>query len=798
MAGYGDVMTASAGLDVDRSVPGLGIATSRDRVIALLTEHLPECRTGMQILDARVVDVQYAPGSSARVLWKLHVRDPDTGRKRRQLAFVQALRRDEAAPPEPVDLVARYRLLRARKGMAREMPLRTPWLLVGPAHVLAHAFPLDPLLPSLIDVADPQAMKEALHRAWQPRRVRVRRVGIDTLSYTPGARAALRYEVLSEDKDTGLPEVRRLVGKIDARRLPTRLFAGHWALWRRSLGSVPMAPPAGYVAVARLSLQEFLTGARLSDLAGTGAFVGFLRETARTIARVHALRLPLLATRGLEKEMRTVDRWISVLTCLFPAHARRLESLAGRLGAELADRLRISGTVHGDFHLANILADEHGITLIDWDQIAHGDPMVDVGRILASLRVSSLRIRGTTDGLADVQEAFLRAYLYVTGDDERRARLFEAVALLASAAAPFRLQRDGWERGAELMLDEAERSLDLSLVPPRIAGTAPDVTREVPFEERADWALNRPYAQALLVPVVHRAYGSEIEVTECLPTLQEQRRDRFQVRWIVKGHRGKERWRGSLTGIGFPDDRGHGRMRRLEAAAAVLEDHPAALQLPRPLGRLAPLSMLVFAAQPGDTLAAMLDTPREMDALRRTADALAYFHTLAIDLRKERKTARTLRYVRRRLERLGLAGHPAAADARVLLDRLEPALMAVGERRAPVVLGLHPQHVRINRSGAAASLWVDVLCADPLVPVGELLADLTAAALERRRFPSAAERFRRAYANAAGCSEDELGAFEVLGLLSRAGRRGLQRAADPNVARMIGYATSVVPSYPFP
>lgn len=786
------MMITPSRLAADRTVPGLGIAMNRDALIDLLVEHLPDCRQGMQVLDARVVDVQYSPGSSAHVLWKLNVHDPHTRRTGRQLVVVTALRRHEAAPAEPVHLVDRYTALRARKGMAREMPLGTPWLYVRSADVLLHAFPLDPMLPTLIDVVDPQAMREALHRAWHPRQVRVRRVRVETLAYTPGARAALRFEVLSENKDTGLPEVRRLVGKIDAKRLPTRLFASHWALWRKTLGRVSIAPPAGYVAVARLSLQEFLTGTRLSDLAGTGTFVGFVRETARAIARVHALTLPLLATRGLDKEMSTIDRWSAVLTRLCPAHAGRLESIRRRMREELAARLRIDATVHGDFHLANVLADEHGVTLIDWDQMAHGDPMVDVGRVLASLRVSSLRLHGTIDGLADIQEGFLHTYLNATHEDERRARLYEAVALLVSAAAPFRLQREGWEEGAELMLDEVERTLELSLDRRRVRGTSTAIAREVPFDERPQWAMDPLYVQSLLVPIVHQAYGSDIEVTECVPKLREQSRDRLHVRWILKGHRGKERWRGALNGIGFPGDSGRGRLRRLEIADAVLADHAHALQLPRPLGHLAPLSMIVFAAPPGDALAALLDTDQENDALRRTAAALAYFHSLTIDLGKERETARARRSARRRVNRLAEAGHVDAPGARGLLDRLEPVLAAAGERRAATILGLHPQHLRINGSTVAASLFLDVLWADPLVTVGDLLAGLASVALERGRVPSAATRFRCAYADAAGCSEDELAAFEAFGLLARACRLGLKRPADRLVEQFTGYAISLL------
>jgi hypothetical protein len=56
---------------------------------------------------------------------------------------------------------------------------------------------------------------------------------------------------------------------------------------------------------------------------------------------------------------------------------------------------------------------------------ARRDPMVDVARVLASLRVSSLRVHGRLGGFVREEEGFLRSDLDVTAGDERRARWFE-------------------------------------------------------------------------------------------------------------------------------------------------------------------------------------------------------------------------------------------------------------------------------------------------------------------------------------------------------------------------------------
>jgi tRNA A-37 threonylcarbamoyl transferase component Bud32 len=716
----------SAGTKVlrDASIPGLHVALDTAALVEMLSRHLPECSNGMRLLDARVDDVQYTPGTGAHVLLKLRIRDPDTGRTGRQFVCVKALRADQPPPRPPRELLRQYEERRARRGVARETPLATGWIYLAEPHLVVHAFPLDARLATLTSVMDPIIMRNALHQAWRPRETRVRSVRPQVLSYTPEARAALRFEVLAEHRVTGTPEMRRLVGKLHVSREPARLFAGHWAVWRGT-GGYGVAPPVGYVSQLQLSLQEFMPGTRLSDLAGTGSFSGLARKAAHAIANVHGLVLPVLATRGIEKEMAVVDRWTGILASLRPAHAARLEALSRRLRREVSERMRISGTIHADFHMANILCDGPRVTVIDWDQAAHSDPMIDVGRVLASLRVSSLRVHGRLNGFADVEAAFLDAYLRRTNDDERRARLFEAVSLLIAAAGPFRLQRDGWEEGAELMLDEVERVLALSEAGPRFAGTPSDLKRQVPFEERTDWAMDRTYAQALLVPVLRGRLGDDIEVTECVPQLQARKPTQIHVRWNVKGYHGADRWRGRVEGVGFRDHSGRGLLRRLEIAGEALSQaHPGTLQLPRPLGHLEPLSLLVFQPPDGQPLGRLLGVSDERGALDRLARALARFHELRIDLGKEHETGRLVRSVERRVARRSHLDAATAADANELLNALLPRVAALGERRVPTIAGVNLGRTRVTDSGAGAALVDDVLLGEPLFAVGELVADL--------------------------------------------------------------------------
>jgi aminoglycoside phosphotransferase (APT) family kinase protein len=615
----------------------------------------------------------------------------------------------------------------------------------------------------------------------------VRRVKVETLAYTPEARAALRFEVLAENKDTGLPELRRLVGKVQMRKPPGRLFAGHWTVWRRTLGRAAIAPPVGYVSTAQLSLQEFLNGERLSDLAGTGVFDGFARQAARTLAVVHSSVLPLLAQRNAEKEGRAVRRWTEVLSRLRPHLAGRLEHLQARLLSEICARLRISGTVHADFHLANVLADLDGVTIIDWDQVAHGDPMVDVGRFLGSLRVCALRVAGDPRALADTGESFLETYLRQRPDDVRRARLFESAALLIAAASPFRLQREGWEEAAEAMVEEAEQLLEVSCRGPAVTRNTPRGRAQISGDERAAWSLDPAYSQALLVPLVRQAHGSDIEVTECHPSLVTHTGDLLHVRWIVKGYRGRERWRGSVEGIGLAGHTGTGLLRRLTALRAATSKE--CLQLPRPLGQLAPLSLVAMEPCRGRSLPELLDGDQAPPILERLGRSMAALASTQTSVDKLRRVDRDLRAVACRLERLAADGRPEAARIGALLEEVQRRLRSTEPCPVAALHRLQLADLVVGEDGIAARFVRDVVLAPAHAAVGSLLAQLAQLSVRRGgRLPRAARLLRAAYCEAAGAPVAEVAAFEALQLLRRGCRWSLDRPDDERATALLDQA----------
>ncbi len=760
--------------------PGLAAALDVDAVRHMLRKALPEFQDGIELRGCTVLDVRYRPGGPCWILYRLKLRD-ERGRSRRQLLSARLLQSGEAPEPAPPALLERYRSL-------EDKLLCTPTAVLAQVPMAVYAFPLDAALPGLFDAVDPAAMKRHLARMYAPRKARVRTVNVQPLGYTPQARAAFLYEVLAEDKRTGVPELRRLIGKTHAKKQAARLFADAWATWRAGGERIGLAPPVGYIAAAGLTLQEQVRGQRLGGLVTAPQFVKWVRRTARLLAHLHELSLPLATRRKAADEVQGVHRWAGVLTAIRPELAARVERLRDRLAAEIEARAHLSAPIHADFHHTNVLVDEDRVTIIDLDEMAFGDPMVDVGRFLASLRVPSRRAFGDIRGLESAGEAFLDVYLTQAGGDPKRARLFEAASLLIAAGSSFRIQRRNWEQEVALLVEEAERVLARALAGASAAAGNGAARPSLSTDEQSRWVADPIYMQAALDPHVRALYGAD--VTRCRV---RGRAEGQAPSYELRGWRGDEAWSTTLRGVRL-ESGGRSLAQALEALEAELEAVPDAPRLPRPVAYLRPLSLLVWELPDGTPLSQLLeqgDAGNMAEAAERLARALAAVHAAAVELEKERGLDDELRRLRKRHSALADGQPTFAAACAPLLVEIERRYASVASRRAPVLGTVHPHHVLCHDGRVGLGKIEEIALAHPFIDAGDFLARLTLLGLRRARLAGAldvADRFRRAYSVASEGEADGLPGFEAAALL-RLALTLVERESDVEIAqRLLGQA----------
>jgi aminoglycoside phosphotransferase (APT) family kinase protein len=116
------------------------------------------------------------------------------------------------------------------------------------------------------------------------------------------------------------------------------------------------------------------------------------RDAVRMLARLHALDVDAVGLGGLARRdgylHRQLARWSAQLAAGGVRPLPDLLAVAERLGEALPVQQRVT-LVHGDYRLDNLLidveADEGGsvVAVLDWELTTLGDPLADLGTLLA-------------------------------------------------------------------------------------------------------------------------------------------------------------------------------------------------------------------------------------------------------------------------------------------------------------------------------------------------------------------------------------------------------------------------------
>ncbi|MFQ5729343.1 MAG: phosphotransferase family protein, partial [Waddliaceae bacterium] len=356
---------------------------------------------------------------------------------------------------------------------------------------------------------------------------------------------------------------------------------------------IPMPKPIGFLLDPQWTLQEKVEGTRLGAMVNSESFGEIIKKTATLIARFHNLEIPLCNTRKLDQELRMINPRCEVLIHLFPDLKQRLESLRKKIIADLERRIDIRAPIHADFHHTTLLVDGTRVRLIDVDEMAFGDPCVDIGRFLSSLRIPSLRAFGSFEGLEPMRELFLETYLKNTPGNIQNIRLFESASLLTSAASVFRSQRPDWKNEVQMLLDDSERTFEKA----RERKTLPfsshcDRWKKLSLESRLKWALDKTYIHALLTPALFEKTRQTLVFCKNLGYKEEE--SVYQIIYKTITRKGREKTTKELELLLFKKRSGRSVYKHLLAVNEAARKKGLPTLQPDPIAYFTELGALVL------------------------------------------------------------------------------------------------------------------------------------------------------------------------------------------------------------
>ena len=315
-----------------------------------------------------------------------------------------------------------------------------------PAHLFR--YPDDPYLPGLSHAASAVEAHQLL-----PKYVNLHpeRLKVEVVRYRPTRRAVLRHR--AGWRRSGVGEVTLFVRVMSPDRVVPLLTAGELAehsgfILPRLLGSWPEGGVVWLAAIPGETVRQLIRE-------------GTPPEPELILGGLAPLwSAPANGGRPLEVKpaFNSSER---VLSSALPEGAgRELLSRALEELGPFAEAWRPSALAHNDFYDDQLILTPTGdIALVDFEEVGPGDPMMDVGMLLAHLRwMASFGI--STQACDAYRQRFRAAALVRFGWASQKLAQREAFALFRLCTNPIRKLRRHWPQAVETGLTLVMETLD--------------------------------------------------------------------------------------------------------------------------------------------------------------------------------------------------------------------------------------------------------------------------------------------------------------------------------------------------
>ncbi len=374
----------------DPVIRHLSLALDSDKMRCVLQEKLfpqRDCR----IVSCGIQRVKYKPGKNCLVCYKLQLTAAsESGAKQLLL---------NARYYEPGGSASRF--IKASKGELPDSGIVPPLIHLPELDCVIWVFPCDRKLNALPIIQD----QDALHREILSHLIayhwgehwRYSLLQPEIVHYLPEHTCCVRVRLLLSHGMTGEIRHSMLYGKTYYNDQGRRTLDSMTQLWRspaRQQGRLAVPQPIAYLRHWHLLWQHGVVGTPLSDrLQANQANGAVIANAAAQVATLHQTPVTNLEDASENGDpIVQLQRLLTLVILTRSGMARPLEQLIRLLiQAQPAQDARPTATLHGDLHFKNILAGEDGqVFLIDLDNLYRGDPLADLGSLIAALLNLSL------------------------------------------------------------------------------------------------------------------------------------------------------------------------------------------------------------------------------------------------------------------------------------------------------------------------------------------------------------------------------------------------------------------------
>ena len=396
-------------MQIDSQCPHLSTALQPSLMLELLQRALldPLDHEGQRLrMDACIVgEKRYKPGKSFVLSYRLHVHDAQTGAKHEQVVSARLCRPDEG-------------LAEFHRASSRQL-VHTPGVralaYIPEIEMVVWSFPNDRKLSHLPKLLDVEHLKTCL-----PEKLRALGAGesheIDTITpeilhYLPERSCMIRYRLSLKDRSTGDNGALTIYGKTSRDEDGAEVYS----IMRQLSAQIPgSAIPLGYDQKLRTVWQSHIPGEPfLWETLEESQIQEIFREIARSVAKFHSCAVLTDRRFDLTDIEESLIDTIAAARQAYPDVEGRIASLVSALLAQrrsMGWSETLTTPIHRDLKMRNFLIDGEHIALIDMDCVCLGDPLSDLGSLIANFYLNGIRASCHQDRIREAVDVFCRTY----------------------------------------------------------------------------------------------------------------------------------------------------------------------------------------------------------------------------------------------------------------------------------------------------------------------------------------------------------------------------------------------------